>query len=307
MQYLEENYISAIVVVRNDEMIVADKVNAIYGFLRNNFKHFEIVLVDNYSKDGTPARIDALSLPVTMIRLAKRHSVQQALTAGAEIAMGDYLVEIPDIAVDYDEANILSLYQTCLEGNDFVFHTPARISRLSNFFYKMLNAYFKDGFPIPLNASIITFSSRRGQNKTADIGNQVVNRSISYMLTGLKCASVPCDVSYNNRRDVFENINLMIDSFIYYTDYIMRIAIGVSLLFFLCSLIGVVYGVVSYLSRLAVSGWTSAFILNSAAFCAIFLILAVMCKYLSHVLLNASEAKPYIFQSVVKKERSDDL
>jgi hypothetical protein len=97
----------------------------------------------------------------------------------------------------------------------------------------------------------------------------------------------------------------MIDTLIYYTDYIARISIGVALLFFALSLLGVIYGGFSYLIVSTVPGWMSAFVTNSAAFCAVFLILAIICKYLSHILFNSSGGKPYTFQSLQKKEKKD--
>jgi hypothetical protein len=300
---LEETFISAVLIAtHNDEYIVYGKVLELYKVLEGNFKHFEIIIVDNLYTGNVADILKDMSLPLTIISLSKWHNTQQALSAGIEMAIGDYIVEIPDIRIDYSPEVVVEMYKICQQGNDFVFLTPIRIhSNSTKIFYKMLNKQFKNKKMAKFNTSIITLSSRRGQNKIADIGQRIVNRNIMYALTGLKSVSIPSQIHYKNRRILLENIYLLIDSLICYTNYILQFAINISLVFFIFAIIGIIYGFISYFVKSTVNGWASIWIMITSSFCIIFFILFIICKYLSS-LLNR-DTKDFIFVSVIKKEK----
>jgi hypothetical protein len=149
-------------------------------------------------------------------------------------------------------------------------------------------------------------SSRRGQNKTVDVGEKPVNRTVSYVLTGLKCNFISADITYYNRRSFTENVRFMIDTLIHYTDFVSQSIIKLALLFVALTAAGVVHALIYYLMGVTISGWASTFILCSTSFCAIFLIMAVICKYLDHI-LTANNARNYTFCSLVKKEKDMNI
>ncbi|MDR1181340.1 MAG: glycosyltransferase [Bacteroidales bacterium] len=302
MKNFEENYISVIIAIRNDEKFLVQKITDIYSMLDNHFKYFEVIVVDNFSNDNTLKVLAELKLPITIITLSRQHSTQQVLTAGIEAAIGDYIVEIPDISVDFKCESIFDLYKKSQEGFDFIFLTPRKIRWSSIYFYKMLNRNFRSAISTPIMSSVITLSSRRGQNKTIDVGENPVNRTVTYVLTGLKCNFVSVDVTYYNRRNFAENTRFMIDTLIYYTDFISQSIVKLTLLFAALTAAGVVHALIFYLMGATISGWASTFLLCSTSFCAIFLILAVICKYLDHI-LAANNAKNYTFCSLIKKEK----
>jgi glycosyltransferase involved in cell wall biosynthesis len=302
MNYLEESYISVVAVARNDAKIIEGKTAALCKFLENSFKYFEVIVVNNYSDDRTAEILEKMPLPVTVVTLTRLHNTQQALAAGVEIAIGDYIVEIPDMNAGYDEADILELYETCRSGNDFVFFVPVNVRFTSLIFYKFLNRYFKGKISSPVSASVMTLSSRRGQNKTADVGKRLVNRNVSYVLTGLRCASLEKDIRYRNRRSFSENVGLMMDTLFFYTDCVSRAVAGIAFLFFGLTFFGIAYAFAVYFVMDTAPGWASSFILNSSAFCALFAILSVLCRYLSHI-LSSQNAKMYVFHSLVRKEK----
>jgi glycosyltransferase involved in cell wall biosynthesis len=211
MKNLEENFISVIVIVHNDELLISTKLNNLYIGLSDRFKYFEIIVVDNYSKNSTTQLLSDISFPITNVSLSSLQSTQQALTAGVEIAIGDYVAEVPDI-VYCDVEQIYTLYQTSQKGNDFVFLSPIATPFLSKAFYKLLNRIFINKLNFPFFSSLITMSSRRGINKTSEVSKRNINRNVSYVLTGLKCKSIESDVKYVNRRSLSDNISLMLNA-----------------------------------------------------------------------------------------------
>jgi glycosyltransferase involved in cell wall biosynthesis len=300
MSYLEENFISVVIVVSNDKNIIQDRINRIFRVLNEKFKYSEVILVDNMSSDGTLELLKQSKHKLTIIELPKKHNSQQALAAGIDIAIGDYLVEIEDPSLEINYTVIIDMYQECLSGNDFVFYTPEKISWTSNIFHGLLNRCFKASFTSDISSSIITLSSRRGQNRTAAIGSRIVNRYVSYVLCGLRTSTIKSNIRYNNRRGWIQNLNLMIDTFIYYTDFIVKFSMVVAVAFFLISLLAGIYSVSAFLTKITAPGWASMVVFGSVGFSGVFLMFAIVAKYLHHILNDSSGTKSYVFRSVDK-------
>jgi glycosyltransferase involved in cell wall biosynthesis len=287
-------------ITHNEDGQIADKLIRLYSVLLDTFKYFEIIVVDNFSSDNTAEKLKTLDLPLSIVTLARLHSVQAALTAGVELAIGDYVVEVPNVCADFDAGKIIDLYRTCQQGHDFVFLTPKKRSIGSRLFYRLLNNYYKGQTTERFVSSLMTLSSRRGQNKTADTGSRLVNRNVSYTLTGLKCAAIETDCRYKNKRGLRENFDLMIDTLIFHTDYISHLAVSVALFFLGISVLAFVYAVIVFFTIDTTPGWATQFVLTSVGFGALFGVLAVICKYLSNV-LKLQMPKNYTFSSVEKR------
>ena len=297
---LEQNYISVIIVVNDEKKDIIEKINKINDILKNNFKNSEVLIVDNTSKKINFGSLKESKINHTIIKLPIKHGNQSALNAGVAMAIGDYIVEIEDISFDIDYNQIVDLYKKSQEGNDFVFLTPKQSKWSSKIFYKILNRSFKNMFEADISSSVMTLSSRRGQNKIAEVGRRIINRNVAYVLSGLKCASIITDIKYKNKRSFSSNLMLMFDTLIYYTDVVMLFSQQLSFIFFFLFGLGAVYSVVQKLFFDIVKGWASIFTLTSLGFFGIFFILSIMIRYLHHILRNSLNSKDYIFGSIEK-------
>jgi glycosyltransferase involved in cell wall biosynthesis len=301
MNNLEENYISVVIAVHDNAPLLADKLKSLNDALAGLFKHFEIIIVDNFSRDNTAEILKSLRLPITVVTLTRWHNCQSALTAGVELAIGDYILEIPSIGAEIDYGLIEELYRVCQQGNDFVFLVPEKTRMTSRLFYRLLNDYYRGQIAEQFVSSMMTLSSRRGQNKTADVGTRIVNRNVTYLLTGLKCATVKSGAVGNNRRGFRENFDLMTDTLIFHTDYIAVLAFRTAFVFLGVSLLAIAYSLAMFFTINTAPGWASTFILIAIGFGALFSLIAVICKYLSS-LIKLHLPKNYTFSSVEKKE-----
>ena len=297
---LEQNYISVIIVVNDEKKDIIEKINKINDILKNSFKNSEILIVDNTSKKINFGSLKESKINHTIIKLPIKHSNQSALNAGVAMAIGDYIVEIEDISFDIDYNQIVDLYKKSQEGNDFVFLTPKQSKWSSKIFYKILNRSFKNMFEADISSSVMTLSSRRGQNKIAEVGRRIINRNVAYVLSGLTCSSIIADIKYKNKRSFSSNLMLMFDTLIYYTDVVMLFSQQLSFIFFILFGLGAVYSVVQKLFFDIVKGWASIFTLTSLGFFGIFFILSIMIRYLHHILRNSLNSKDYIFGSIEK-------
>ena len=240
---LEQNYISVVLVINDDNSQVERKIEKIKKVLDDNFKSSEIVIVDNTAKVDSLESLKSLNFKHTEIKLPIKHRTQQALNAGTAIAIGDYIIEIEDISFDIDYNKIIEMYRKSQEGYDFVFLTPKK------------------------------------------------SRS-SYIVV---------DMDYKNNRGFSENLMLMFDTLIYYTDAIMLFTQRLAFGFFILFGLGVIYSIITKIVKETVEGWASLFIILSLGFFGIFFILSIVIRYLHHILQNSLNTKDYIYRSVDKK------
>ena len=298
---LEQNYISVVLVINDDNNQVEKKIKKIKEVLDNNFKNNEIVIVDNTTKIAPLESLRLLSFKYTEIKLPIKHRTQQALNAGTAMAIGDYIVEIEDISFDIDYSKLIEMYKKSQKGYDFLFLTPKKSRKSSKIFYNILNKYFKNSFNEDISSSVMTLSSRRGQNKVAEVGKRIINRNVAYVVSGLKSSSVVVDMNYKNNREFSENLILMFDTLIYYTDAIMLFTQRLAFAFFGLFGLGVAYSLITRIIKETVEGWASLFIVLSLGFFGIFFILSIIIRYLHHVLQNSLNSKDYIYRFIDKK------
>lgn len=298
---LEQNYVSIVLVVNDDNDQVVKKIKEIKEVLDNNFNNSEIVIVDNTAKITPLESLKSLNFKYTEIKLPIKHRTQQALNAGTAIAIGDYIVEIENISFDIDYSKIIEMYKKSQKGYDFVFLTPKKSRNSSKIFYNILNKYFKNSFNEDINSSVMTLSSRRGQNKVAEVGKRIINRNVAYVVSGLKSSSIVIDMDYKNNRGLSENLILMFDTLIYYTDSIMLFTQRLSFGFLGLFGLGVIYSLITRITKETIEGWASLFIVLSLGFFGIFFILSIIIRYLHHILQNSLNSKDYIYRSVDKK------
>lgn len=297
----EQNFLSVVLVSHNSEKEILIKLDQLVKVLESRFKYYEIIVVDNFSKDKTLELLNQSSHKITIVELSKRHNSQQALRAGMDIAIGDFLLEVENINQTSNFEVILDLYEECLKGNDFVFYSSNTSSLTSKAFYHLINRYYKRRLDAVIGSSSLVLSSRRGQNKTIETGSVIVNRNVSYLLSGLSCSVIQHQQKYRNGRGMFENIDLFVDTLIHYTDLIPKTATMVSFLFAFISFVFMVYGFVMYATVGTTEGWASTNIFLSVSFAGVFLMLGLLSKYLLNILNVSKQTKPYTFRSVTKK------
>lgn len=296
MKNLEQNYISIVMVIHEIQKDIFSKIEKIKIELEKNFLNFEFVIVDNTLKEFDLETLNKSQVKYTYVQLPIKHKMQQALNAGIAIAIGDYIIEIEDISSDIDYTQIIELYRKSQEGYDFVFLTPKKSKITSKLFYRIINRYFINIFHENIGSSVMTLSSRRGQNKVSEVGRKVINHNVAYVLSGLKSASIPVDICYKNKRTISENILLMLDTLIYYTDAIVIFTQRIAFIFLFIFFLGIIYSLVSNFMK----SYILLFLLSSLGFFGIFSILSIILRYLHHTLLNSIGVKDYIFRKIEK-------
>lgn len=297
----EENYVSVVVVTHNDEQHVVSWIKELGDLLKETFRAHEFVVVDNFSTDRTVELLRAMDAGLTLVRLSKRYSGQVALSAGVDASVGDYVFEIEDLRVPFAKEDLLRLYKECQSGKDFVFLSPKSGRVASRLYYFVLNRLLSGSTNTLVPPSVATISSRRGINKMSSLGRHIVNRNVAAVLTGLQVGRVKIPLNHRNRRGFSQNFRLLVDTFIYYTSAVANITVATALLFLTSTLASAAYAVVAFFVQKTADGWASLFFLISAGFFGLFLILAILTKYLDHILRESADVQSYSFINIEKR------
>jgi len=130
--------LSIVIPVFNEEESIAPLVHEIDQVLAPSQKSYEIVIVDDGSKDGTFAALQSLfqqSERLKIVRLKRNFGQTAALAAGLDHAVGEIIV-LMDGDAQNDPADIPLLMRKVEEGNDLV--AGWRHQRKDSFFTRRL-------------------------------------------------------------------------------------------------------------------------------------------------------------------------
>jgi glycosyltransferase involved in cell wall biosynthesis len=196
----QDPHISCIIPVYNEEAVVANFLTQLQSYLRKLTPHFEIIVIDDGSRDSTVQQI--LSLPadyhIKLLGLSRNFGKETALTAGLEHCSGDVA-----ILMDADFQHPIELISTFIvqwaAGYDMVYgvrknrDTESYVKKsLARLFYWLMTKITK--IDIPNNAGDFRLLDRKVINAL----NQFQERSRFmkglYAWVGFKKIAVPYEV-----------------------------------------------------------------------------------------------------------------
>ena len=305
----EKNFMSAVLYVHNDEAVVAGFLRMVMGVLETHFEHSEIICVNDYSQDGSVDIVrgisrEAKSTTVTVLNMSYFHGTEAAMTAGMDLAIGDFVLEFDACVPDFAAAEIMRVYQRSLEGFDIVSASPDKKQRLtSNLFYRVYNKY--TGYSYPLGTERFRVLSRRVINRISSMNKSVPYRKAVYANCGLKTANIRYPVTGGQavREDAAQRkyrTDLAVNSMILFTGLGYRFAVTMTILMMVVAVVVAVYSAVVYLFSTPVAGWTTTIFFMSFAFFGLFGILTVIIKYLQILVDLVFRRRKYSFESIEK-------
>ena len=304
----EKNFVSAVVYVRNDEAQVFEFLSMLTGVLEEHFEHSEIICVNDFSSDGSLARIrefckSGSSVSISALNMSYFHGIELSMNAGVDLSIGDFVFEFDSVDVDYEPSRIMELYYKTQEGFDIVSLTPDRGNGLfSKAFYKLFNDF--SNYPQKISTETVRILSRRTINRISSMSKTIPYRKAIYASSGLRTARLSYTRTESCRKvDRGERRykrGLAINSLILFTDVGYSFSIYMAVIMMCIAISMVTYSVVIYLTQNPVEGWSTTILFLSFAFFGLFSVLTVIIKYLQIIVDLIFKRKTYNFESIEK-------
>lgn len=305
----EKNFISAVIYVHNAGNQIADFLRNVASVLENNFEKSEIICVNDVCDDDSVQQIKDTSKVfnktcISILNMSYFHGVEVSMTAGVDLAIGDFVFEFDSTMLDFDKDEIMKVYRKSLEGFDIVSATPNKTKRkTSRIFYSLFNRFSRLHYKMTTERFRIL--SRRVINRISAMNKAMPYRKPVYAACGLKTTNIVYRVTSNikEREDSFTKNyrkTLAEDSFIIFTDLGYRLSVMITSVMLFFSVGVGIYSIVFKFLRNPVPGWTSTILFLSVSMFFVFMILTIVLKYLQ-ILVNLVFRKArYNFESIEK-------
>ena len=261
-------YISVVIPLLNEEGNIRVLYDALLPVVKQISVSYEIIFVDDGSKDASFDIINQLSVQnsnVLGISLSRNFGHQVALTAGMEHASGEVVVTM-DADMQHPPEVILDLYKKYNEGYDIVntIRTETADSGAfkkvtSSWFYKIINRL--SDIHIEPAAADFRLMNRKTVNAFIQLKekDRFTRGLISWM--GFKQAMIPYTApsrfSGKSKYSLFKMLRFAADGITSFSAKPLRISFFSGLIVSLIGLIYAVYAVIEYFSGKTIPGWTS--------------------------------------------------
>lgn len=306
----EKNFVSAVVYIHNAEEQIERFLKMLIDVLERNFEHSEIICVNDESRDESVDRIREISkiadtASISVLNMSYFHGLEQAMSAGVDLSIGDFVYEFDSTILDYDPSEIMRVYYRALEGYDIVSASADRKQRLSStVFYRLFNAF------ADLSYSMYTENfrvlSRRVINRISGMNKTIPYRKAIYANCGLKTDRLIYPVinekqkSKTERREKRYRMGLAVNAMILFTEGGYRFSLSMTALMILITVFMAVYSLVMYVSSDPIEGWTTTILFLAFSFFGLFGILTIVIKYLQILVELVFKRVKYSFESIEK-------
>ena len=299
----EKNFVSAVIYLHNDANSVVKFFDSINAVLAAHFEKYEFIVVDDACTDQTIEllrnRVDTIEKPLTILHMSVYHGLEDAMNAGVDATIGDYVFEFDSTQMPYDANLVWDAYRKSIEGNDIVYVCPSNITRSSKLFYGIFNANSRSNYLISTDAFRLT--TRRAINRVHASNSYMPYRKAAYAASGLRTASIEFFGKVINTQK--NRFSLAINSLALYTNAGYKVSIGFTLFMMIIALIEFIYTIVIYQIGKPIEGWTTTMLVMTFGFVGLFFILSIVIKYLSLTIDMIFRKQKYLIESVEKIQK----
>lgn len=296
----EKNFVSAVVYMRNDASVAFHFVRGIDETLGKYFQKYEIIVVNDSSKDDSVAEVKkyavSSSSTISILNMSFYQGVELCMNAGLDLSIGDFVFEFDSMYCDWDWDILFKVYQTSLEGNDIVFTLNKKRKNIHKAFYWLFNKYAHVQHHIADTSFCLI--TRRGINRVRSLTKTVPFRKALYANCGLVQKTV-------NFEGILETVKprkerTPYNSLILFTDIAYKFSATMTAVMVFVIMAVIVYALAIFFIGKPVEGWTTTMLFIGISFLGIFSIMSVILKYLSLITNLIFRKQNYVFESIEK-------
>ncbi len=315
----KDTMLSVVAPCYNEEEVIGEFIIRTVEVLEENFHNYELLLVDDGSKDSTVEKIAEFQRKnsnIRLIRFSRNFGKEAAVTAGLEHSNGEVVVML-DCDLQDPPSLIPSLVKKLDDGYDIVSaqHTMRRKETwikksTSKLFYRL--AAHMTGLTIPDTVGDYRVMRRKVVDAVTSVKDNVRYMKMIYAYVGFRNATVLYEreprfagyTKYNYPR----LIQAALDAIISFSDkplrYISLMSLGVSAFALLLTIYVIAYKILMGNTAAIANGWTSLVVLINMLFCLLFAFLAVISEYISRI-LRESKNRPLYFAEEIRGGRTE--
>lgn len=302
----EEAFVSVLVYIRNSEDSIKKFLLNLDKFFLQNFKNYEIILLDDFSTDKTMEKINSikgkLNKQLVVVKMAWPHGNEFTMLAGTELSIGDYIFEIESTTMDCPIETLRRLFDKATEGFDLVAAVPnSGVSFSSRVFYTLLNKLSYLTFD--LYTERLRIVSRRALNSALKSREKIRYRKALYKLSGFPSTSIKYSSKLKSKpnRSIRDSVALAVEVLLLFSNLGPNLSFFAAFIFIIISILFGVYVLYVYLTFNSVlSGWTTIMLFLSVGFSGVFFILGLIGKYVSMLMMEIKNRQSYSIESINK-------
>jgi dolichol-phosphate mannosyltransferase len=259
--------ISIVVPCFNEESVLAETHRRLTSTMMEAGRTFELVYVDDGSRDRTPAMLAELQRSdprVRVVVLSRNFGHQIAITAGLNYSRGQAVVLIDADLQDPPEV-ILEMIARWREGYEVVYGTRTRRvgetafkTKTAEWFYRLINRISE--IPIPLDTGDFRLLDRKAVDALGAMPerDRFVRGMVSWV--GFRQIAVPYDRAARHagvsKYSLFRMVKFAVDGILSFSIVPLRLATFLGLAASVSALIGtMVVAVLALVGKLRPAGW----------------------------------------------------
>ena len=304
MMLKDYNFISAVVYLHNDGARAVEFCRTVAAELDANFKQYELVVVDDACTDDTVKQLRAWGreqdAPLTILHMSIYHGLEDAMNAGLDAAIGDYVYEFDSTELCYAPPLIMQAYRAALDGNDIVSVCPRTVRGGSGLFYKVFNAHSQSAYRLRTDC-VPSGDAPRHQPRPCvqhapALPQGRPTRPAAY---GWPIWNLYGQLTVKQKG----RFNLALDSLTLYTNFGFKASVTVTLCMMALALAELIYTLVIFATGHPVEGWTTTMFVITVGFAGLFAVLTIIVKYLSLLLNLTFRQQKYLVESIEKLQK----
>jgi polyisoprenyl-phosphate glycosyltransferase len=304
----QESFVSVVAPVHNPGPFLESFVETVATLLARDYRYYEIILVDDGSTSLDATRVRTLldrQSNVRLLRLSREFGEEQAIFAGLDVALGDYVLTLSPGA---DPPELIPQFLSAVrEGADVVL--GVRTSRAHDAWWLKLGASVFYGYvrrvlnlDIPANATHFRCLSRRAIHALAQLRRGSMRLRVFTTYVGFSPQFIAyeqvgtTDISHSRSpiQAIATALAIVMDN----SPHPLRLVAGVGLAAALLNLCYAVYVIIVYLVRREVApGWATLSLTSAAQFFALALMSAVLCEYVGRLSTRLQGAPTFYVRS----------
>lgn len=297
-------FVSVAVVLEEDREHIVPFLERTLEVLRSNYEHYELLVVDDASRDGSLQLVKELlskHVCIRVLRLSRRFGLDAARTAALENAIGDCVVTLS--VHEDDPAVIPGLVEMARTGGGVVCGVRADRSHESwlrrlgtRVFYSVLNRVY--GVELIQNATGLMVLNRQALNSVLDIKDKSRLFEVFLPYVGFGVQHHPyTPKGPPRRRPTSALADRALSMLVTSTTRPLRQVCWLSLAagFFNLVYIGYVF-LIALLKDQVAEGWITLSLQHAVMFLMLFFVLAVLSEYVGRILDESRERPSYVIR-----------